>query len=70
MKKLELNQMENLEGGSACGDYLAKKSDLNRWEGCVICAGVGAATVGGIFGGPAGLLGGWASGLITGMFTC
>jgi hypothetical protein len=70
MKKLELNQMENLKGSSACGDYLAKHSDLNSWEGCVVCAGAGSAVVGGIFGGPAGILGGWVGGTIGGMFTC
>ena len=70
MKKLELNQMENLEGGGSCQRFLVSHSDLSASDACVICSAAGGAAAGSIFGGPAGFLTGWVGGAVSGLFTC
>jgi hypothetical protein len=67
MKKLEVNQMENLEGGSKCSRFLSGSD--NDYNSCVFCAGIGGAAAGSLFG-PAGTLSGWGTGVIAGLFSC
>ena len=68
MKKLELNQMQNLEGGS-CQSTLTSGGhpSFTTQEACIICSGLTGAAVGSIFGGT---LTGWAGGLIKGLINC
>ncbi|WP_396143762.1 hypothetical protein [Flavobacterium sp.] len=74
MKKLELNQMENLEGGLAsltsCQKWLMSHGEFTASDACVICSAAGAAAGGAVVGGPAGALTGWAAGAIGALFTC
>ena len=73
MKKLELNQMENLEGGTGgrCVRTLTAGAypSYTMQEACIICSGLQGA-VGGALGGAGGALIGWAGGLIWGMVDC
>ncbi len=75
MKKLEIIQMENLEGGAdtsgRCVRTLTKGAypSYTTREACIICMGL-AGAVGGALGGPAIALSGWAGGLIWGLVDC
>jgi hypothetical protein len=71
MKKLELNQMENLEGGGRCVNTLTSGAypSYTTQEACIICSGLSGAVAGSL-GGPGAALAGWAGGLIWGMFDC
>lgn len=70
MKKLDLSQMENIEGGlTSCQKTIMSGSrDFTASDACIICAGLGGAAAGAILG--PGALAGWAGGLIGGLFTC
>lgn len=75
MKKLELNQMENLEGGLSAPGRCVRTLTAGAYpsytmqEACIICAGLNGA-VAGAFAGPATALAGWAGGLVWGMMDC
>ncbi|NHN27374.1 hypothetical protein FIA58_016970 [Flavobacterium jejuense] len=69
MKRLELSQMENLEGGSCVSTITNGSRDFTTQDACIICAGLTGAAVGSL-GGGSGTLIGWAGGLIKGLINC
>lgn len=68
MKKLKINEMEDLNGGSCTSRIRGgAHSEFTTSDACIICSGLGGLAGGLVFGNP---LVGWGSGIISGLFAC